>query len=261
MSPRPDGTRIFDAVAERYDAARPGYRPELIDDIVALSQLPAGGRVLEIGCGPGKATLPFAERGYEMLCVEPGPQLVAVAQERVRAYPRVRFVVSRFEDWPLEPAAFDLVIAASSFHWVDPAVGFPKVAAALKDTGAFAIFRNGRHVDDGALRAAIEEAYAKHAPAGPHHSASSEAPRHLHDPRQAELEATGLFREVLTRSYPWSKRFAADEYVALLDTYSGHRALPEAQREALFAAIAGAINARGGTVTVQYVSTLYLARK
>jgi SAM-dependent methyltransferase len=257
MPDRPDGKTVFDAVAACYDAARPGYPRELIDDIVSLSHLPPAGRLLEIGCGPGKATLPFAERGYAMLCVEPGPQLIARAQARVRAYPQVQFVVSSFEDWPLEAAAFDLVIAASSFHWVDPEVGFPKVAAALKDTGAFALFRNGRHLPDAALEAEIQQAYAAHAPE--RHSRGDSG--HRHDPRPAEIESTGLFREVLTRSHPWRKEFTAEEYVALLDTYSGHRAMPDAQRQTLFSAIAAAIHARGGTITVQYLSTLYLATK
>jgi ubiquinone/menaquinone biosynthesis C-methylase UbiE len=46
---------IFDEAALLYDEVRPGYPEELFDDIVALSGIPSGGRILEIGCGTGQA--------------------------------------------------------------------------------------------------------------------------------------------------------------------------------------------------------------
>lgn len=261
MDEPPDGTRVFNEVAELYDTYRPGYPDALIEDTIALSHLPAGGRILEIGCGPGKATLPFAERGYAMLCLDPGPELIARAQEKVRAYPQVQFLVTRFEDWPLERAAFNLVIAASAFHWVDPAVGFPKIVAALEDTGAFATFRNARILDDSTLSQEIQQAYADHAPEHPGPQVSRTPPDPRDDPNRQELELTGLFREVTSRFYPWRRDLTTEAYLHLLDTYSGHRLLPEAQRAALYVAIRQVINQHGGAVTVQYVSTLYLARK
>jgi SAM-dependent methyltransferase len=260
MSERSDGKRVFDEVADEYDAARPGYPRELIEDIILLSGLPPGGRLLEIGCGPGKATLPFAERGYEMLCLEPGPHLAELARERVRSYPRVQIVVSSFEDWPLQALRFDLVIAASSFHWVAPEVGFPKVAAALKDSGAFAIFRNARGLDDSQLSHAIQRAYADHAPSAGEWK-PWQPPDPKTDPRRLEIEATGLFSEVIFRFHPWQKEYTAPQYLALLDTYSDHRSMLPAQRARLDAALAAAIQAHGGIAAVQYVSTLYLARK
>ena len=56
----------FDEDAELYDEVRPGYPPELFDDVITLSSVPNQGRVLEIGCGTGQATLPFAQRGYRL---------------------------------------------------------------------------------------------------------------------------------------------------------------------------------------------------
>ena len=50
----------FNTSAEWYDRIRPGYPEALIDDVINLSAIPAGGRILEIGCGTGKATERFA---------------------------------------------------------------------------------------------------------------------------------------------------------------------------------------------------------
>ena len=55
---------IFDQAALDYDDVRPGYPGELIEDVISISAIPKDGRILEIGCGAGQATIPFAKRGY-----------------------------------------------------------------------------------------------------------------------------------------------------------------------------------------------------
>ena len=68
---------------------RPGYPPAIIDAIIALAALPPEGKMLEIGCGTGQITLPFALRGYTILALEPGDALAALAMQKCRPYPRV----------------------------------------------------------------------------------------------------------------------------------------------------------------------------
>lgn len=54
----------FDQVADRYDAARPHYPEDLFDARVelTLTALEPGARLLEVGCGTGKATRPLKSR-------------------------------------------------------------------------------------------------------------------------------------------------------------------------------------------------------
>jgi SAM-dependent methyltransferase len=104
----------FDTVASLYHEVRPGYPDVIIDAIVELAGLPAGGRILEIGCGTGQITRPFARRGYAFLALELGPALAALAAEHLRPYPQVHVVPVAFEDWPVEPEAFDLVLSAQA---------------------------------------------------------------------------------------------------------------------------------------------------
>ena len=113
----------FDRAARLYDEARPGYPEELVADVVALSDIPEGGRILEIGCGTGQATLPFARRGHRMLCLDIGPEMAAVAAENLRSFPGVEVRAQAFEDWQPDGELFDLVLSGTAFHWVDQRVG------------------------------------------------------------------------------------------------------------------------------------------
>src|SRR5215210_4990156 len=123
----------FDEAASLYDEVRPGYPEDLFDDVVSLSGIPPGGRILEIGCGTGQATVPFARRGYRILCVELGENMAAVARRNLEGYPQVEVLTGAFEDWPLQDEAFDVAISATAFHWLNPATAYPKVAGALRD--------------------------------------------------------------------------------------------------------------------------------
>ncbi|MCC5642942.1 class I SAM-dependent methyltransferase [Nostoc sp. CHAB 5824] len=121
-----------------YDQVRPGYPKALFDDVVSLSEITPDGRILEIGCGTGQATVPFARRGYRILCIELGENLATVAQKNLAAYPQVEVRNIAFEDWVTQENAFDLVIFATAFHWLDPSIAYKKTALALTSKGAIA---------------------------------------------------------------------------------------------------------------------------
>src|SRR5215207_485440 len=108
----------FDEAASLYDKVRPGYPEDLFDDIVSLSGIESGRRILEIGCGTGQATVPFARRGYRILCVELGENMAAVARRNLEGYPNAEVRTEVFEEWPLQEGAFDLAISATAFHWL-----------------------------------------------------------------------------------------------------------------------------------------------
>src|SRR6266568_479397 len=106
--------QTFDRAADLYHRARPDYPEELIDHLVAATALRRRDRVLEIGCGSGKATLPLARRGFRITCLELGSQLAAAARNNLSEFPDVEVVEGRFEDWPLPAKPFDLVFAATA---------------------------------------------------------------------------------------------------------------------------------------------------
>ena len=53
----------------------------------------------------------------------------------------------------------------------------------------------------------------------------------------AEIRESGLFDDVQTRRYVWDVTYTAQEYIELLDTFSGHIAMAREKRERLYRAI------------------------
>jgi SAM-dependent methyltransferase len=134
--------KTFESVAHQYHQARPDYPEALFDELVELTGVRQGDQLLEVGCGTGKATLPLARRGYEVTCIELGSDLAAEAKSNLAAYPQVTVIQQAFEAWePGRPARqFDLLFAATAWHWIDPAVGYEKAWSLLKPGGHLAVW-------------------------------------------------------------------------------------------------------------------------
>ncbi len=260
MRPRSKSRDAFDEVANVYDKVRPGYPEQLIEDVVCLSGVPYRGRILEIGCGTGQATIPFAKRGYSMLCLEIGENLSAIARQNCRQYTNVEIRTVSFEDWRPEVSSFDLVISATAFHWIPPEIGYPKAAKVLRDSGAIALFWNLHPTPYAGFFQAVQKVYRR---VVPEWESPEEGPSHEDQIRAREqyMDATGLFNKVTVRRYPWSAEFTADQYIELLDTYSEHRGLPEEKKSKLYSGVREVIEQFGGIVMRPYISALFVATK
>ena len=255
----------FDEAASLYDEVRPGYPEDLFDDIVSLSGIPAGGRILEIGCGTGQATVPFARRGYHILCIELGENMAALARRNLKGYPQAEVRTGAFEESSLQEEAFDLAISATAFHWLDPAVVYPKAATALRVGGSLALFWNV-HVQSEASEGFFEAAqriYEREAPeiVGPEDHKGLPRPHEVPD-RTEEIQNTDHFGSIITRHYRWDETYDSWGYLRVLSTYSGHRSLSADTRERLFLGIADLIdNSFDGRIIKGYLTTLYVAHR
>lgn len=245
----------FNNSAEWYDQIRPGYPEALIDDVISLSAIPAGGQILEIGCGTGKATEMFASRGYAMFCLDIGIDLAAVAVQKFRESANIQIAVSSFEEWESDGRLFDLVIAATSFHWVDPAIAYVKSAAVLKPNGSLAVFENTHIHQDEGFFLRVQDVYRASAPSMM--SAATNTNRHYGEPA-----SMALFGDPIVRSYKWATEYSAKEYIDLLGTYSDHISLPAVERRDLFSGIADLIDREySGRVLKHYETVLRLQKK
>jgi SAM-dependent methyltransferase len=251
----------FGQVAELYARARPGYLLQVFDDLIALAGIPDGGSILEIGPGTGQATGPLARRGYTISAIEPDPPLAAEASRRLQAFDNVALHVSRFEDWPLPEHGFDLVFAATAFHWLDREVRYVKSAQALLPGRALAII-NTHHVAGGtqAFFVEVQSCYEAHMPGTPpglRLSHSDDIPADTRD-----LAASGLFETPAVRRYEWLATYTTEQYIDVIGTYSNNLALTPENRRALDACITSLIGSRfGGEIQKQYMTELIVAKK
>lgn len=252
----------FDSVAALYDEARPGYPQAVYRDLIQLAGLTPDHRLLEVGTGTGHATLPLAQLGFSIDCVELGEQMAAVARARLAAFPAVSITVADFDHWSTS-ARYDLVFAASAYHWLNPTTRVHRVAALLAPAGHIAIFRN-HHVASEATKAfntAVQRIYDD--VLGPDRT-SSPLPREseITPVEAAEWTASGLLATVETRLYHWSQRLSTAEYVGQLATHSDHRMLPGHTRNLLFDRLQELIdNKFAGTAEKHYVTLLQIAKK
>lgn len=252
---------VFDQAARDYDEVRPGYPEELIEDIILISGVPQGGRILEIGCGTGQATVPFARRGYSVLCLEIGSELAALAWQNCRGYPNVQIKNLSFEEWKPEVNSFDLVISATAFHWIPPEIGYPKAAQVLRNSGYLAAFWNLHPKPYTGFFEAVQEVYQRVVPEWIAHGRKVSTEEGI-ESRESYINKTGLFEKVLVKRYSWSKVFDRDQYLRLLNTFSDHRNLDKARRSRLFNGVGALIEKEfGGTITRPYLSVLYIAEK
>ncbi|MGW1029746.1 class I SAM-dependent methyltransferase [Streptomyces sp. NPDC002577] len=256
-------SRTFDEDAELYDRARPGYPPELYDDLAELAGARPGSRVLEVGCGTGQATVPLAGRGCRITAVEAGPRMAAVARRNLAGAAAVEVVTADFESWPLPEEPFDAVVSATAFHWIDPAVRMAKAADALRPGGALAVVRN-QHVRGGTEEFFVEvqrcyERFDPDTPPGlrPPAAAGVDGSDHAE-----EVARSGRFGPTVFRRYEQDVTYTTSDYLELLRTYSGHRALPEAARNGLLGCIANLIDGRyDGRVTKRYLIDLGVSHR
>jgi len=255
-------SRIFDEIAELYDQGRRECPSFLFDDLFALSGIvPVAARILEIGCGTGQATLPLARRGCEVLCVELGANLAKIARRKLAQFPRVTIVNASFEEWQPNGELFDIVLAVTSWHWIDPRVRYAKAAAALRPGGVLAFTTGGHACPPGfdSFFTEIQECYnaiGYGLPKWPF-----PPPAEVPDSRD-EIERSRYFDDVRISRRVWTEEFTADEHVALMATASDHQLLEPAKCERLFASMRRLINARPGRRIVKHnLTILHVARK
>jgi SAM-dependent methyltransferase len=251
----------FDSAAELYDRARPGYPVPVFEALAAFGDLRPGSRVLELGPGTGQATRPLAERGYEVVAVELGAQLAELARRNLAAFPTVSVVNADFERWPLPPEPFDLFLAATAFHWLDPATRVGRVAAALRPNGTLATIST-HHIAGGneAFFVDTQTCYERWDPDTPPGLRLSHAVDIAYD--VSDLTGSVEFAPPRFYRYEWEQAYSAAEYRTLLLTYSGHRALSDERREALLVCITELIDGHyGGRIVKRYMTELRLARK
>ncbi|GIE53664.1 methyltransferase type 11 [Amorphoplanes nipponensis] len=236
----------FGTDAPRYDRARPGYPEALVARVVAGSP---GPDVLDVGCGTGIAARQFQAAGCTVLGVEPDARMAAFARNR-----GLPVEVAAFEDWEPAGRTFDTVIAAQSWHWIDPAAGAAQAARVLRPSGRLAVFG---HVFEPPPEVAepFAAAYRRVAPDSPFAAAPTRRPLETYQDGYAQVAArlreTGRFAEPEQWRFDTDRTYRRDDWLALLPTTGGLTRLPADRTAEILRAVGAAIDAVGGRFTMR----------
>lgn len=249
----------FDEDAGNYDALRPTYTKPLFDDIIAYSELNESKRALEIGIGTGQATLPILDTGCGVTAVELGENLAGYVEQKFAAFAGFRVIHTSFESFAGVEGTYDLIYAATAFHWLEQDSGLRKIHSLLKPGGSIALFWNHPFVgrDEDELHQEIRRIYLKYRPSDRIPVAFSADQCRKYE----EALESHEFSDIVSKIYDSTRILTGQQYILLLNTYSDHRALPEKIKPRLEGEIASAIDQHGGKLRIYDTMDLYLARK
>ncbi|MCW2972046.1 MAG: methyltransferase [Thermoleophilia bacterium] len=252
------GTFGLDPTA--YDRWRPRYVSALFDDLAELTGITSDGIALEIGCGTGQVTRVLDAMVGRLHVVDIAEELLHFTRDALRDPPKVHWHHGPFEALELPAHSLDLIVAASSFHWVDPDVRYTRTAQLLRAGGSLAII--GAHQLDGGTPGffeATQELYVKYLDDDPE----------FRLPREVDLSGyvgaiadSAGYEPAIGRVYEVQQEFGAEAWSGLLGTQSPMLALPERARLALQREMSATITDRfGGSVTRRMAYSLVTARR
>ena len=251
----------YSSVAEAYNQIRPRYPQALITRIIELTQLPPSATILELGCGPGNATVTFAQKGYKVVGIEPSMAACQLAKQNCVTYPQVEINNTTFEEWELEAERFNAVLAATSIHWMTPEIVYPKAAAALQNNGYLILLWNMTAQLPYEVCQSLKEAYQKYAPSLGKYEDRATQTQILKEFGQVVTDS-GHFGGLVSEQMQWEVTYSIDDYLLLLSTYSPYIALEPQQRDDLFASLQGILEQNGkNSVQLSHLSAFHIAQK
>ena len=138
-----DSSEIWTGEALSYDRARPTPPPALLDLLTQLIGMPRPTLVVDVGSGTGLSTAIWAERAERVIGIEPNADMRKEAVHKTKGHPYASHIEYREEvahQTGLPSGCADIVTAAQSFHWMEPASTLAEIARLLRPGGLFAVY-------------------------------------------------------------------------------------------------------------------------
>jgi SAM-dependent methyltransferase len=248
----------FGVDPERYDRTRPRYPEALVNRIVASSP---GPDFLDVGPGTGISARQFQAAGGQVLGVEPDTRMADFARRT-----GVEVEVATFEAWDPAGRDFDAVVAGQAWHWVDPVAGAAKAAQVLRPGGRLAVFW---HVFQSPpeVAEAFAAVYQRVLPDSLASLATVRAMPALDGysalfTKAADgIRQAGAFGHPEQWRYDWEHSYTRDEWLDLTPTHGIHTQLPPAKLAELLAGFGAAVDAMGGSFTMNYATVAVTAAR
>jgi len=217
----------FGVVASHYERYRPGPPVEAVDWIVPARV----GRVVDLGAGTGALTRLLLNRADEVVAVEPDDRMRAVLTEQ---NPWVRALKGHGESIPLPDGCADVVVASSSWHWMDPAATLPEVQRVLVPGGILGVLWSGPD-PEGPFLVHAQALLAQQPPSGDGDMAGlimGDANRPM---SSLEIPPNAPFPQPEHDVFRWNVALNADDLIGLLGTLSWIITMEDQTRLRVFA--------------------------
>jgi ubiquinone/menaquinone biosynthesis C-methylase UbiE len=131
----------YDAVAHQYEAGRPEYPAETIQELLAGVAFSPEKIICDLGAGTGKLTRALLEfyPKAKIVMVEPSQEMCAVFSQQ---FPQVPIKQGSAESIPLPDASVDIVLVGTAFHWFATTETLREIARVLKPGGSLGLIWN-----------------------------------------------------------------------------------------------------------------------
>ena len=250
----------FNAAASSYRRGRPPYPDAVFELLADRCGLRPGARVLDIGAGAGLATERLLAAGAHVVAVEPGEQLAAMLAAD-HASDRLEVVVSDFETADLA-GGFDLAVAASALHWLDPVGSTGRIGELVRPGGWVAAWWTefGDTDRPTVFRDRLDDVYHDLLPAEPGYRDSRSYVLDT-DRWRRQLTAGGWFEDVTVRVIEWSQVLTARSARDLWSTFPNVAELAAPVREEFLTRLAAIVDSEGGQVDDPRLTVVYTAAR
>lgn len=260
------GEKLFDAsfdkFAQTYDDVRPKYPKQLYKDIKNFCSISQNTNLLEIGTGSGIATKAIAELGSQIVTVEPGDNLIKVAQSNLSNFNNIKFVCDTFENCKFKDQQFDIILSATTFHWLEKESKYKDCYSYLKDNGFLILFWNSFCRENTKIMKQIDEIYAKNL--SDTYESKNDVNTGVLDKiikREKELIENEMFYLAALKRYKTEYVYDSNSYVELLKTYPKIIKLDTETRNKFLAEIKTVIKENGNQIKIPILTSLYILRK
>jgi len=204
----------FKRVGAIYQSSRRGYPKKLISELIKSSDLSEKSLILDIGCGTGKSTLPFASSGAKIIGVDISTKMIKESKKLLSNYPRASFMVSSFEKATLPKGSFDLIVSGTAFHWMKRKTAYKKIYNLLNNGGTFALFWGSGIEKPDRLLSALKKTFIKNAPDYPVDFGK------LEKVFLPEIKKSKLFKNIKIRKYFITEKYSKAMFLRLVETYA-----------------------------------------
>ncbi len=252
--------QLYTPVARLYEKNRPRYPDAIIERAMELGDLAGDSSVLEIGCGPGTATVAFAARGVQMTCIEPSDTMVQRARLACVDLPKVSLVHSALEEWDSGGQQFDAVIAATSIHWLAEQTDRQRVVDYIRPGGRLILLWNLPPEPTAELRELVAQACGQ---ASPFFFGGYSPSEHRQNIRERVLaEFSNSLSDFSFDEIEVAREYLVTDYLDCLATFSQNIRMDPQQRNSWMARIHDLLTeASGEKISTSYCSLLNVALK